>query len=102
MNKIINSFPGYEFIEFGEDKQPHNMYRGTDIGFGGYILSNPGIYGNVALLDVASLHPHSIIAMNCFGEYTQHFKDLLDARIAIKHGDYDTARKMLNGRLAPY
>ena len=102
MNKIINAFPGYEFLEFGEDKQPHNMYRGTDIGFGGYILSNPGIYGNVALLDVASLHPHSIIAMNCFGEYTQHFKDLLDARIAIKHGDYDTARKMLNGRLAPY
>ena len=78
------------------------MYRGTDIGKGGYITSNPGIYTNVALLDVASLHPNSIIAMGCFGEYTQHFKDLLDARIAIKHKDYDAARKMLNGRLAPY
>lgn len=93
---IINSFPGYEF------KDGKNIYRGTDIGKGGYIISNPGIYGNVALLDVASLHPHSIIAMNSFGEYTQHFKDILDARIAIKHKDFDTARKMLNGKLAKY
>ena len=60
------------------------------------------MYGNVALLDVASLHPHSIIAMNCFGEYTKHFKDILDARMYIKHGDFDKARKMLSGKLAPY
>ena len=99
---IINSFPGYEFVRFGEDGKPHNMYRGTDVGFGGYIVSEAGIYENVALLDVASLHPHSIIAMNCFGEYTKHFKDILDARVAIKHKDFDTARKMLNGRLAKY
>ena len=102
MSDIINSFPGYEFIEFGEDKQPHNMYRGTDIGFGGYIVSFPGIYTNVALLDVNSLHPNSIRAMNCFGDYTKNFTDILDARVAIKHGDYETARTMLNGRLAPY
>ena len=92
----INKFEGYEY------KNGTNWYRGTDIGKGGYIISNPGIYGNVALLDIASLHPHSILAMNCFGKYTQHFKDILDARIAIKHGDYDTARTMLDGRLAPY
>lgn len=96
MAETINAFPGYEF------KDGKNLYRGTDLGKGGYIISNPGIYYNVALLDVASLHPHSIIAMNCFGDYTKHFKDILDARIAIKHGDYETARKMLNGRLAPY
>ena len=99
---IIGSFPGYEFIEFGEDGKPHNMYRGTDIGFGGYIMSNPGMYGNVALLDVASLHPNSIRAMNCFGKYTKNFTDILDARIAIKHKDFDTAKTMLNGRLAKY
>lgn len=92
----INSFPGYEF------KDGKNMYRGTDIGFGGYIISNAGVYENVALLDVVSLHPSSIRAMNCFGEYTKNFTDILDARIAIKHGDYETARTMLNGRLAPY
>lgn len=93
---VINTFPGYEYIH------GKNMYRGTDIGFGGYIISNPGIYENVALLDVASLHPSSIRAMNCFGEYTKNFTDILDARIAIKHGDFDTARTMLNGKLAPY
>ena len=96
MSKIINAFPGYEY------KNGKNMYRGTDIGRGGYIISNPGIYTYVALLDVASLHPNSIRAMNCFGEYTKNFTDILDARIAIKHGDYEAARKMLDGRLAPY
>lgn len=96
MSEIINAFPGYSY-ENGK-----NMYRGTDIGRGGYIISNPNIYANVALLDVASLHPNSIRAMNCFGEYTKNFTDILDARIAIKHGDYESARKMLNGRLAPY
>lgn len=102
MSEIINSFPGYEYIQFGEDNKPHNMYRGTDLGFGGYIISNPGIYGNVALLDIVSLHPHSIIAMNSFGEYTQRFKELLDARVAIKNGDFETARTMLDGKLAPF
>ena len=95
-SEIINSFPGYEY------KDGKNLYRGTDIGRGGYIISTPGAYSNVALLDVASLHPNSIRAMNCFGEYTKNFTDILDARIAIKHGDYDTARAMLNGKLAPY
>ena len=93
---MINSFPGYEF------KDGKNMYRGTDIGFGGYIISFPGCYTDVALLDVASLHPNSIRAMNCFGEYTKNFTDLLDARIAIKHKDFDAARKMMGGKLAPY
>lgn len=94
--EIINAFPGYEY------KNGKNLYRGTDVGRGGYIISNPGIYTNVALLDVASLHPNSIRAMNCFGEYTKNFTDILDARIAIKHGDYASARTMLDGRLAPY
>lgn len=100
--EIINSFPGYEFKQIEGDIKPHNMYRDTDIGFGGYIISNPGMYGNVALLDIASLHPNSIRAMNCFGEYTKNFTDILDARVAIKHKDFDTARKMMDGKLAPY
>lgn len=100
--QYIQAFPGYEFVYSDEDKKYHNMYRGTDLGFGGYVYAEPGIHGNVALLDIASLHPHSIIAMNCFGEYTKHFKDILDARIYIKHGDFDKARKMLGGKLAPY
>ena len=99
---IINSFPGYEFKRVETDNKPHNIYRDTDLGFGGYVYAEPGMYTNVALLDILSLHPSSIIAMNCFGEYTQHFKDILDARVAIKHKDFESARKMLDGRLAPY
>ena len=94
--KTINSFPGYEF------KDGKNLYRGDDLGFGGWVYSQEGMYRNVALLDVASLHPHSIVAMNCFGEYTKNFQELMDFRIAIKHKDYDTARKMFGGKLAKY
>ena len=100
--KDKNKFKGYEFIFSEEDKKYHNMYMNTDLGFGGYVYAEPGMYGNVALLDIASLHPNSIRAMNCFGEYTKHFTDILDARVAIKHKDYDTARKMFGGRLEPY
>lgn len=93
---IINAFPGYEFVD------GKNIYRGTDVGKGGYVYAEPGMYGNIALLDVASMHPHSAINLNAFGEYTQHFKDLVDARIAIKRKDFDKARKMFGGKLAPY
>lgn len=93
---IVGAFPGYEFKDF------KNMYRGVDLGKGGYVYAEPGIYENVALLDIASLHPHSIVAMNCFGKYTQHFKDIMDIRIHIKHGNYEAARKMLGGKLEPY
>lgn len=99
---VTNAFPGYEFKHVDYDTKPHNIYRDTDVGFGGYIISNAGIYTNVALLDIQSLHPNSIRAMNCFGDHTKNFTDILDARVAIKHKDFDTARKMLNGRLAPY
>ena len=91
-----NAFPGYEFVD------GKNMYRGTDVGKGGYVYAEPGMYGNVALLDVASMHPHSVINLNAFGEYTQNFKDIVDARIAIKNKDFDKARQMFNGKLAPY
>lgn len=90
-------FPGYTF-ENGK-----SIYRGEEVGEGGYVYSEPGMYGNVALLDIASMHPSSIVAENLFGdEYTQRFKDILDARIAIKHKDFDKARKMLSGVLAKY
>ena len=96
MSDFINRFPGYEF------KDGENMYRGVDLGKGGYVYAEPGMYTDVALLDVASLHPHSIVAMNCFGDYTKNFKNLMDARIAIKHGDYESVRHMFGGKLAPY
>ena len=98
---IINAFPGYEWVR-GEDGKMHNMFRGTDLGMGGYVYAEPGMYHNIALLDVASLHPHSAVAMNYFGEYTKHFNDLMDVRIHVKHGEYDKAKKLFGGKLAKY
>ena len=89
-------FPGYIY-DHGK-----STYRGEEVGEGGYVYAEPGVYGNVALLDIASMHPSSIIAENLFGPYTKNFKDLVDARLYIKHKDYDSARKMLDGRLAKY
>ena len=99
--EVINAFPGYEFKRLS-DGQMHNIYRGTDVGKGGYIISNAGIYENVALLDIQSLHPNSIIAMNYFGEHTKMYKELLDMRILIKHGNLEEAKKKFGGRLAHY
>ena len=72
------------------------------IGEGGRVYANPGMYRNVKTFDVASMHPSSIIAENGFGPFTKRFKDIMDIRIAIKHKDFETAKKMLDGKLAPY
>ena len=93
---LSEMFPGYVF-EGG-----HSLYREEDPGEGGYVYSEPGMYGNVALLDIASMHPSSIELLNLFGPYTQKFSDIKQARIAIKHHDYDAARQMLDGKLAKY
>lgn len=90
-------FPGYTF------DSGRSEYRGEVVGEGGYVYSEPGMYFNVALLDIASMHPSSIVAENLFGRYyTERFNDILQTRIAIKHGEFDRARKMLGGKLAPY
>ena len=90
-------FPGYIF------ERGKSTYRDEEVGEGGYVYAEPGMYGNVALLDIASMHPSSIVAENLFGdEYTSRFKDILEARIAIKHKDFEKAKTMLNGALARY
>ena len=90
-------FPGYKY-DAGV-----STYRGEEIGEGGYVYAEPGMYSNIALLDIASMHPSSIVAEDLFGpEYTKRFNDILQARIAIKHKDFDKAKKMLNGALAKY
>lgn len=101
--KPINCFPGYEHIPGPEHKGlGRNMYRGVDLGFGGYVYSEPGIYTNVALLDAASMHPTSIIALNKLGKYTEVYKELKEARILIKHHDFEKAGKLFDGKLIPY
>jgi energy-coupling factor transporter ATP-binding protein EcfA2 len=93
---LSEEFHGYRF-DAGK-----SWYRGEDPGEGGYVYAEPGIYRNVALLDVASMHPTTIEILNLFGKYTDRFRDLKNARMAIKKHNFASARKMMNGRLAPY
>jgi hypothetical protein len=93
---LSKEFPGYKF-ELGK-----SHYKGEEPGEGGYVYAEPGMYDNVAVLDVASMHPNSIIKLNLFGPYTEKFEDLIKARIAIKRKDFAAARAMLDGKLAPY
>jgi len=93
---LSEEFPGYKY-EMGK-----STYREEITGEGGYVYSEPGIYHNVALLDIQSMHPTTIEVLNLFGEYTKNFSELKAARLAIKHGDYDSAKQMLGGKLAPY
>lgn len=93
---LSKEFPGYEF-DMGR-----STYKGLDPSEGGYVYAEPGTYKDVAVLDVASMHPTSIEILNLFGEYTRKFSDLKDARLAIKRHDFNAAKKMLDGKLEPY
>jgi hypothetical protein len=94
--RLAEMFPGYKY-DFGK-----STYKGEEVGEGGYVYEEAGMYENVVLLDVESMHPTSINQLDLFGEYTPRFWELVEARLAIKHGDYDAAAKMLDGKLAPY
>ncbi len=96
---LSEMFPGYSF---DPRRKPKSEYRGEDPSEGGYVYAEPGMYENVAVLDIASMHPTSIEQLNMFGPYTKNFSALKAARIAIKHGDYDSARTMLGGKLKPH
>lgn len=107
-------------ILFGDDKNPRRKFVYTDLsqqfpgyifdghesvyceevtGEGGYVYAEPGYYENVAVLDIISMHPTSIVELNLFGPYTEKFKELLEARVAVKRRDYDTVGKMFDGKL---
>lgn len=95
--KLEDYFPGYNF-DLGK-----STYKGETVGEGGYVYSEPGVYENVAVLDVASMHPTSIEQLNLFGgEYTKNFSALKTARVAIKRHDFELARTLLGGKLAKY
>lgn len=90
-------FPGYNY-DHGK-----STYRNEETGEGGYVYSEPGMYTNVALLDIMSMHPHSAIALNIFGDsYTKRFKELVDARIAVKHKDKEILKTIFGGAFAEF
>ena len=74
MTKGVNipAFPGYKFE------------RGEEVGEGGHVYAEPGIYSRVDLLDIASWQRNIIRTMpeESFGpEYTKRFANILTARI---------------------
>lgn len=94
---LLPYFPGYKF-EFGK-----STYRGEEVGEGGEVWASPGMYGRSRTEDVGSMHPNSAIDECTFGpEYTRKFKEILDIRIHIKHGEYDVVRDAFGGKLAKY
>lgn len=96
-NSLLPYFPGYEY------KAGVSTYKGEEVGEGGNVYSEPGIYNKVALLDIASMHPHSIIAECLFGpRFTRYFREIVEGRVSIKHEAWEEVNKMLNGKLTPY
>jgi hypothetical protein len=93
---LSEEFPGYKF----DGKE--STYCDEITGEGGYVYSEPGFYRNVALLDVASMHPTSIERLNLFGPYTERYSALKEARMAIKRKDYAVAANLLDGKLAKF
>lgn len=94
---ILPFFKGYTY-ENGK-----STYLGEDIGEGGRVFARPGIWPFVWDGDIGSQHPHSVIYEVIFGPtYTKIFKEIVDARIAIKHKDFDKAGTLLKGVLKPY
>ena len=94
---LLPYFPGYTF------EKGISTYRGEEVGEGGYVYAEPDMYGNVALLDIASMHPHSVIAECLFGPtFTKRFKEIVDGRVSIKHKAWDDVNHILDGKLAPY
>ena len=94
---ILPFFKDYTF-DFGK-----SIYLGEEIGEGGKVFGKPGLYFNVWDGDIASQHPHSIIFEVLFGpKFTKIFKEIVEARVAVKHMDFETAGRLLGGALKPY
>lgn len=94
---ILPFFKGYEY------KNGKSTYLGEEIGEGGRVYAEPGMYSNVWDADTTSQHPSSIIAEVLFGpKYTEAFKQIVDARVSIKHEAWDVINDFLDGKLRPY
>ena len=91
---LSEMFPGYEF------KDGKSTYIGIEVGEGGWAHGEPGVWVNVFLDDITSMHPHSAKALNIFGEkYTKRYYALVETRVLIKHKDEAAARAMFDGKI---
>ena len=91
---LSKKFPGYIF-ENGK-----SLYKGFEVGEGGFSYSEPGIYYDVDDQDITSMHPSTIISEQLFGpRYTKIFEELVQSRIYAKHKDREHLETIFNGQL---
>ena len=96
-NSLLPYFEGYKY-EYGK-----STYKGVEVGEGGRVFAQPGIWLNVALLDITSMHPHSAMAEALFGaRFTRRFREIVYGRVHIKHEAWGEVNKILDGKLTPY
>ena len=94
---LLPYFEGYKY-EAGK-----STYKGVEVGEGGRVFARPGIWLNVALLDITSMHPHSAMAEALFGpKFTRRFREIVYGRVNIKHEAWSEVNNMLDGKLTPY
>jgi hypothetical protein len=104
--KLDKEFPGYVF-EGGK-----STYRGEEVGEGGLVRGKTGLWRDVGLFDIASMHPTSIGQLNLFGDYTPRYMAIVHAQIELKHMayalehglavDYGIFESLLDGKFMPY
>lgn len=94
---VLPYFPGYKFDGY------KSTYKGYEVGEGGFVYAEHGMYTDVALIDVESMHPNSFIDEVYAGvTYTRRFKQILDLRVMVKHKLYSEASKLFNGIFAEH
>lgn len=104
---LLPWFKGYKF-EYGKstykdinEDNPDKKRR--QVGEGGCVYAKPNAWVNVALLDIASQHPHSLIAECLFGpKFTRHFRDIVEGRVSIKHQAWAEVNNMFDGKLKKF
>ena len=98
--KAKSLLPYFEDYKYENGK---STYKDEEVGEGGYVYAEPGMYIDVALLDISSMHPHSGIAEVIFGvEFTRRFREIVEGRVSIKHEAWEAVNNMLDGKLTPY
>ena len=98
--KAKSLLPYFEGYKYDSGK---STYKGVEVGEGGRVFARPGIWFNVALLDITSMHPHSAMAEALFGaKFTRRFREIVYGRVHIKHEAWDEVNKILDGKLTPY
>lgn len=101
---LTKIFPNYRF----DSTKKQSFWLNLDgewekIGEGGHAEGHPGIYWNVKVKDVTSMHPHSIKRLNVFGDYyTARFYDMVRLRVLIKQKKFDEAGEMFGGIFKEY